>query len=176
MFIDIIRTCAMVADSNACLWLQNQEERYSCDECDLKFRDSTGLAIHRMCSEMHADTTNQQPESSSYASQGQDNPKEESATTPPFPDSTTEAPPNSLLDELIFSEWNDEFISKHFPALHAGGFRYDPEVPEMSDDFWLSILSSPLDFGDNGYGSFLDSSVDSPGSVTDVDEHPSAMQ
>ncbi|PBK68120.1 hypothetical protein ARMSODRAFT_976384 [Armillaria solidipes] len=147
---------------------QNQQERYSCDQCDLKFQNSTGLADHRK--------TNQQPESSSFTLLGQEDPKAQLATTAAFPDSTMEALPDPLLDELIFAEWNDEFISKHFPALYAMGFCYVPEVPEMSEVFWFSILSSPPNFGENGYESFLHLPVDFPALVTSVDENTSTTQ
>ncbi|SJL15903.1 uncharacterized protein ARMOST_19411 [Armillaria ostoyae] len=121
--------------------------------------------------------TNQQPESLLlFTSQGQEDPKAELAMTADFSDSIMKALPNPLLDKLIFVEWNDEFVSRHFPALHAVGFCYVPEVPEMSEDFWFSILSSPPDFGENGYESFLHSPVKFPVSVTSVNENASIMQ
>ncbi|KAK0220773.1 hypothetical protein EDD85DRAFT_1028646 [Armillaria nabsnona] len=157
---------------------QSQQEQYSCDECELKYQNSTGLSNHPKFSKVHADTTNQQLESSSSssASQGQDEPKVESTATPAIVDSTTEAPTDPLLDELISAEWNDEFIQKHFPALYAAGIRYIPEPPEMSEDFWFSLLSSSPDFSENGYESFIHSSVDFPAPVTSVDENASTTQ
>ncbi len=110
------------------------------------------------------------------ATRGQDEPKAESDMTSAFPDSTMEAPSDPLLDELIFSEWNDEFVQKHFPALYAAGIRYIPEPPEMSEDFWFSLLSSSPDFSENGYESFVQSSVDFPAPVTSVDENASTTR
>ncbi len=96
--------------------------------------------------------------------------------TSAFPDSTMEAPSDPLLEELIFSEWNNEFIQKHFPALYMAGIHYIPEQPEMSEDFWFSLLSSSLDFSENGYKSFIHLSVNFPDLVTSVNENVSATQ
>ncbi len=55
-FVDIFRACAIVTNVNPLFRLQNQQEQYSCDKCDLKFQNSTGLSNHRKFSEVHADT------------------------------------------------------------------------------------------------------------------------
>ncbi|KAG7441748.1 uncharacterized protein BT62DRAFT_1079901 [Guyanagaster necrorhizus] len=146
---------------------QNQQEIYKCAQCDLKFRNHVGLSHHLNFSKIHAAARAEKPPERVPSPDVQDNAKYKSdqATPPGFSDPTS---PDPSLDELIYAEWNDEFIEKHFPAAYAAGARYITNASEMPADIWISLMSSPPDFSKNSYDSFVASFIGLPESATNV--------
>ncbi|KAK0439498.1 uncharacterized protein EV420DRAFT_1650855 [Desarmillaria tabescens] len=154
---------------------QNQQEQYNCEKCGLKFQTDADLANHWKLSSIHEDITTMQPEPS-CAALDHEEPNTEPATIPSSPESITGSEsrlPVHYLDELIFvAEWNEEFFRKEFPGVYATGNYCIPDPPKIPKECWISLIQCP-DSSQNDHELVVDSSDDTPASVTGVDDGPS---